>query len=166
MGAIFPDEVKIYVVAADIDGTALATSDAITSYVTNYKKSGGNKDTEQIVLFGGANLEKEMPREQFEVSFDVIPQYGADATLFDEYVSGTALTSAGEAAAKAIFIEATDGTYFYTIAMNNCKAVTWEPENAADDYLKGTITFKFNATTSAGTANYEVSSTASSTHVW
>ncbi len=48
------------------------------------------------------------------------------------------------------------------MAFNNCRAVTWEPEMAADDMLKGSITFKFAPETSLGVANLRTSALAAS----
>ncbi len=41
----------------------------------------------------------------------------------------------------------------------NCSTVTWEPESASDEYLKGTITFKLPATDASGNANIKIEHT-------
>jgi len=164
---IFPDEATIYIVTSGTAGSALVASNAVTGDVSNFSESGGDKDTESIPVFGGGNIDKENPRSQVEVSFDVemqyVPTYGA-ITKWDAFKYGTGLTSATEGTAQAIFIQWTDGTYYYTRMYNNAKGVTWNPTSAADGNLKGTMGFKLSPTTSAGTANVVITSTAASAH--
>lgn len=163
---IFPDEATISVVAADINGSALASTDSVTGEVSNFSETGGEKDTESIPVFGGGNIDKENPRSQVEVSFDVELQYNpdqGDATKWDVFKYGAGLTSATEGASKAIFVQWTDGSNYYTRAYNNAKAVTFNPESSADGNLRGTLTFKLSPTTSAGTANVRIAAVASST---
>ena len=166
---IFPDEAKIYIVAADVNGSTLATSDEVTGEVSNYSESGGEKDLETIPVFGGGNIDKEGARSQVEVTFDVEMQYttpqGA-VTKWDEYKYGAGLTSATEGVAKAIFIEWTDSSNFYTRAYNNVKGVSWNPTSGADGNLKGTMTFKLSPTTAAAAANVKVAALAASTISW
>ena len=161
---IQPSETRIYIAAADVNGQDLATSNMIKGEIENWNLSGGNQEVESVPVFGDgtttAFLDKEKPREQFEVSFDVYINNTASSSLdrWDIYKYGTGGTSATEGSAKAIFIESvTDGKY-KTTAMNNCRAVTWEPGQQADDFLKGTMTFKFSPTTSASAANLKTSS--------
>lgn len=163
MGAIFPTQVKVYVAASSLAASVVGTSTyEVQGDITNYNVSGGSADVESVPVFGNGNINKMKPREQFEVSFDVIPQFGSTSTRWDVFKYGSGLTSATDGATQSIYIQATDGTNFYTIAMNNCEAVTWEPENSADDMMKGTITFKFSPTTSLGSANLKVSTVAAS----
>ncbi len=161
MGAIQPEEATIYINDADTEPSAFSTgATIITGSVTNFKESGGEEDVESNPVFGGGNIDKVKPRTQIEVSFDVILQYGSNSTVFDELKWGSGLTSAGDSPSKAIAIEFTDGTNYYTRVYNNAKAVTFEPEASSDDFLKGTITFKLSPTTSSGTENLKVAATA------
>lgn len=160
MGAIFAEQATVYVGEADIAPSALVASSAtfdMTGYVTNYSESGMEEDVESIMVFGGGNIDKVKPRTQGEVSFDVILQYGTDVTIFDSFKWGAAVSgeylSSGNSPTKQIIIQFTDGTNYYSTAFNNVKAVTFEPEAAADDVLKGTITFKVSPTTSGAVAN-------------
>lgn len=163
---IFPDEASIYIVAAGINGSALKSSNSVTGEVSNFSESGGEKDVETIYVFGGGSIDKENPRSQVEISFDVemqyIPPYGAN-TKWDEYKFGTGLTSATDGTAKAIFIQWTDGTTFYTRAYNNAKGVSWSPSSSADGNLKGTLTFKLSPTTASAAANLKVAAVAATT---
>jgi hypothetical protein len=166
---IFPDEATIYIVNADVDGSSLASSDEVTGEVSNFSESGGEKDIETIPVFGGGNLDKESSRSQIEVSFDVELQYSppnGNVSKWDEFKYGSGLTSATEGVSKAIYVQWSDGTNYYTRAYNNAKAVTWNPESGADGNLRGTITFKLSPTTSAAAANLQVVETAASTISW
>ena len=166
MGAIFPEEATVYIGDVDINPSALVAASGtldVTGEITSFSESGGEEDVDQIVVFGGGNLEKVKPRTQIEVSFDIAMQYDPDegeSTKWDGYKWGSGLTSAGNAPSKSVAITFTDGTNYYTRVYNNVKAITFEPETDAEDYLKGTITFKLNPTTSDGTENLKVSATA------
>jgi len=157
MAGVFPSETSIYIVAANTNGSALTVGDKVIGEITNFSLSGGDQDVESIPVIGGF-VDKEMPRNQFEVSFDVIVQNTAASTLdrWDIYKYAGGLSSA-EGALKAIFVESSTGSLYKTFAFNNARAVTWEPEMAADDMLKGSITFKFAPTTALGAANLKTS---------
>lgn len=163
---LFPDESTIYIVSADTAGSAIASSDGVSGEVSNYSESGGDKEISSIPVFGGGNIDKEEPRSQVEVNFDVELQYSPEngnITKWDEYKLGSGLSSSTEGASKAIYIQWTDGSNYYTRAYNNARAITWNPESAADGNLKGSITFKLSPTTSANSANLQVSAVAAST---
>ena len=166
MGAIFPIDTKIYISTAGTAGSALASSDAVTTEVTNFSVNGGSKDVEAIPLFGGAFINKELPREQYELALDVIVDYANsvrwDALIMGGTISSVEATSAGVALPKKIFIESVNGTDYRTMAMDNCLGVTFEPEMSADEYLKGTITFKFSATDEDALANLKIKNVAAS----
>jgi hypothetical protein len=163
MAGVFPNEVSIYIAPADTDGSSLTAAHMVVGEITNLSLSGGAQDIESIPVIGGF-VDKEMPREQFEVSFDVIVSNTAASTLdrWDTYKYGSTGASTGESDNKAIFLAADTGTQAKTLAMNNCRAVTWEPELAADDMLRGSMTFKFSPETSLGAANLKTSALAPS----
>lgn len=163
---IFPDEATISVVAADVAGSLVVASDAITGDVSNYSETGGDKEMESIAVFGGGNIDKENPRGQVEISFDVEMQYGTGVTKWDIFKYGAGLTSATEGTAKAIYIQWNSGSDFYTRAYNNAKGITWNPTSAADGNLKGTMTFKLSPTTSTAAANVQIVALAASTLNW
>lgn len=173
--AIFPEQAAIYITSTSVAASALATSDAVTAEVTNFSQSGGEEDVEAIPVFGGGNIDKVKPRTQIEVSFDVVLRYNTDqATMlkWDELKFGTLVSSTStiksntSAEYKRIYVQWTDGTSYYTRAYNNVRAVTFEPESSADEYLKGTITFKCSPTTADDVANHQIKSLAASTVVW
>ncbi len=161
MGAIQPEEASVLINTVDTEPSAMATgADTITGSITNFSESGGEEDVESTPVFGGGNIDKIKPRTQIEVSFDIILEYGSSSTLFDTYKWGAGLKSDGDSVEKTVSIEFTDGTNFYSRVYNNVRAVTFEPESAADDFLKGTITFKLSPTTSVGVANLQIAATA------
>jgi len=164
MGGIFPNETTIYIAASGLDASAVASSNSIVGEITNWSLSGGEADIESIPVIGGF-VDKENPRTQFEVSFDIIVQNTSTTTLdrYDTYKYGTGLTSATEGTAHTMWIKHTSNSLTKAFGFNNIKAVTWEPEMAADDMLRGTMTFKFSPTTELGVANLQTSSTAGST---
>jgi len=166
---IFPDEATMYIVSADTNGADLEATDLVTGEISNFSESGGEKDTESIAVFGGGNIDKESPRSQFEVSFDVQMQYSpaqGASTKWDAFKFGSGLTSATEGAAQAIYIQWSDGSSYYTRAYNNVKGVSFSPTSSADGNLTGTITFKLSPTTSDASANMQVVAAAASTVSW
>jgi len=157
MGALQPDEVTIYIVdGADGIDTDLTSANDVTVLLNSYQESGGEKDTKSFPMFGGAFLERENPRSQFEVSFDCVVQYGTDATTFDNYRYGSNLDSSSEGNIKTIVLHWTDGTNHYYRAYNNARAIQWEPGMETDGFLQGTLTFKLNPTDEAGVGNVQV----------
>jgi acetylglutamate kinase len=164
--AMFPEEATIIIAAS---GAVSSTGIAVTAEVTNFTESGGEEDIESVPVFGGGNIDRMKPRTQIEVSFDVVLRYNTASTMlkWDEYVMGaiasSTVSSSTSAATKAIYIQFTDGTYYYTRAYNNAKGITFEPDVAADDMATGTITFKLSPTTAAGGANKIVKAAAAST---
>ena len=172
MAALDGVQAQVWVGAINIAPSALMSSansasfDA-TGYITNFTESGGESDVESTPVFGGGNIDKNMPTSQIEVSFDIILQHGTNVTKFDEFKWGDAVSSeylsSGASPSKQIIVEWKDGSNYYTRAYNNCKAVTFEPDGAADDFVKGTITFKLSPTTSSGKANMRIKAAAAST---
>lgn len=159
MGGVFPSETSVYITTSGTAAASLTADHKIVGEVTNWSISGGDQDVESIPVIGGF-VDKELPRNQFEVSFDVIVANTATSTLdrYDTFQYGSGLTSATEGTDKVIYIHFVSGGFSKLIGMNNCRSITWEPEQSADDMLRGTITFKFSPTTSLGVANLKTSS--------
>lgn len=164
MVAINRDMVSIYIVSADTDGSALATSDIIKGEITSHNLTGGTQDVESVPAFGGF-IDKEKPREQFEISMDVVPKIDSSAAVTDRWdimKYGSTGLSSGEGSSYAIFIVAQNGSYYKTTAINNAKVTTWEPSHDADDNAAGSITFKFSPEDDIGAANLKTSALAPS----
>ena len=158
MGGVFPSETTISIVASGTNGSAITVADKVAGEVTNWSLSGGEQEIESIPVIGGF-VDKEVPRTQFELSFDVIVQNTVASTLdrWDIFKYGTTGSAANEGIDKAIFIMSLTNSLAKTFAFNNCRTITWEPEMAADDMLKGSLTFKFSPTTPLGVTNLKTS---------
>lgn len=170
MGGVFPSDTTIYIGTVDTIGASLCvSSNAIVGEIEKFSITGGEQDVESVPVIGGF-VDKETPRSQFEVSFNVIVNNTA-ASTFDRWDalkfggSASEYTSAVEASKKAITIVMSKdgGTPWKFYAFNNCRAVTWEPEMSSDDMLRGTITFKFSPTTALGVPNLKTSTCTTST---
>lgn len=159
MVAISRSRTTIYIVAADTAPSALASSDIVTGEIKSYSKSGGEDDVESDPVFGGF-VDKEKPRSQFEVSFEVIPALGSTAEDWEALIYGEdtgeagIYTSALNAANKMIVIQGAEGSDYKSWAFNNCNAVTLDYDHNADDNQTATLNFKFSPTTSAGAPNF------------
>lgn len=169
--AVTPERAIVYIGAASLTPSLLGSSaTAVTAEITNFSESGGEEDFESVPVFGGGNIDKTKPRTQIEVSFDVIIRYASTAATelkWDAYkwgaVSGSTVSSSTDAGNNCIFVQFTDGTYYYTRGYNNAKGYTFEPTAAADDFLSGTITFKLSPTTAAGNPNLRIANIQAST---
>lgn len=172
--AMMPEEAIVYITSSTIAPSSLVPSThGVTAEVTNFSESGGEEDVESTPVFGGGNIDKTKPRSQIEVSFDIVMRYDSDSAKvlkWDAMKYGTItsdeVTSAGSPEVKRIYVQWSDGTNYYTRAYNNAKAVTFEPESAADDFLKGTITFKLSPTTAEGAANLKIAEKAATAMTW
>lgn len=167
MAAIFPNETAIYIVDSGTAGSALASSDAVTTEITNWSTSGGERDVESVPVFGNAFIDKEMPRGQYEISMDVVCSYTNavrwEALTMGGDLSSSSAESSSEPTLKRLFIEANTGSDYKTMAMDNCRGVTMDGEMSADEYWKGTITFKFSPTDSSSASNLKIAKAAAST---
>lgn len=131
----------------------------ITTEVSNFDEGGGGKDVETVAHFGNAYLTIKKSQEQFEVSFDVDVNdtTWAQVMSYDVSTSGSAtkVTSGGDQLPYKIKIEYLDSEYpaevgsaagvvgaGYKMLFYNAYGVNFEKESAADDYLKGTISFR------------------------
>ena len=157
--AWFPDDAIIRMERRDTGSITTFTTE-----VTNLNDGGGAKDTESIAHFGGAFLVINKPQEDFEVSFDVdvvdttwMEIISADVTE----VSGSArmVKSGGDQQEFKVKIEWVDTTNneAYKIIYYGARGVDFSKDNAADDRLTGTISFKVAPTDPNGSPQrYEI----------
>lgn len=164
--ALLPEQAKIYIVDAGTDPSTGLTGSEVEAEVTNFSQSGGEEDVDSRKVFGGGNIDLIKPREQMEVTFDVIIRYGTDSTKWDEYIWGATLKSSGDAPKKDLYIEFTDGTLFYTRGYHNAKGINFDPDVAADDLVSGTVNFKLSPTDADGNEQFQVGTTAASAMTW
>jgi len=159
--AMFPTDATI-----KIEEKSTGVIQTVTTQVTNFSDGGGGKDTESIAHFGNAFLVVTKPQEDFEVAFDV----SIKDTFWSQMISDSTTVVVGTSAGSFIQsisggdqndfkvrIEWVTGSDAYKIIYYNCKGVTFEKDNAADDRLTGTITFKVSPTSAVGSGQkYEM----------
>jgi hypothetical protein len=157
------DQATIWLAPKDtVGGDLAANGKVITTLVSNYDESGGAKENDSIAHFGGAFVDRKVPQEQFEVSFDVTIRHGADSTLFDKIRADAVIEADGAGAdfvVGAVMIQVTDGTNHYWVAYNNVQAINFDKEFSADEELKGTLTFKLSPSDEDGVTNLKYGNT-------
>lgn len=171
MTAISRNRVRIWIAplgtaASTLINTGTTTLAPIKGEIKSYARSGGEDQTDSTPVFGGF-VDEEKPSSQVELSFDVIPslEYG---NRFDALINGVdaatnVYTMASQAANRTIFIEATDGTNHFTWGFNNCNAVSYTNDHAADGNRMGKLSFKFSPTNATGVSNYMAKSVVATT---
>lgn len=153
--AWFPSDAKIKV---EKKGT-VGSVQTITTEVTNFSDGGGDKTTDSVPHFGGAYLLVKKPQADYEVEF----QTSASDSRWFEMLSGTLteatgsfrlVSSGGTQNPFKIKIEwlSPDNNEAFKILYYNAYAVTVKKDNAADDRLTSTISFKVTPTDANGSA--------------
>lgn len=136
--------------------------------IQNISQSGGGQDTEGIVCFGNKRITQLRPQEDIEVALEVI----FTDTTFDQMMYGGTLSSGQIVSGTEYGSNATNKKRWrITITwqdpdsttetsaerlrwiFKDCYAVSWEPEQSSDEYLKGTITFKVPPTDKSGNSS-------------
>ena len=143
--AYFPDDC---IITIEKKG---GTAQTVTTDVTNFTDGGGGKDTESIAHFGGAKLTIKKPQEDFEVSFDVDINDTTWANVMSGSIttagSGTKVSSDGtqdDYKVKLAWEDPDIGSAGFKIIYYNAHMVSYEKDNAADDYLKASVSFKLS----------------------
>lgn len=163
--AIYREDVKIYIAAANTNGSALASSNIVAGEITSHGFSGGNRERTSDPAFGGY-IQTRSPRGDFELTMDIAPKLSGTASTddrWDLYKFGTTGLSTGEEQALAIFIQRNNGSSYKTTAFNNAYVTSWEPSHDAGEYEKGSVTFTIAPETDTGAANIKTSALAAST---
>ncbi len=163
MAGVFPNETSIFIVAADVNGSAVTTASKIVGEIKDFKISGLEQENDYKNLFGG-QLEIEKPRSNGEVSFSISVANTAASVLdrWDNYKFPTG-KSTDETSNQAVFISHLSNGIWKTVAINNAKVTTLDTEMNADEELTKSITLKFAAVTPLGVANLRTSALAYST---
>jgi len=160
MTAVKRDYVKIAIVATGTNATDLASTDFISGEIKSYSKSGGEKDVESVPHFGG-DVDKEKPRSQFELSFDVTPSID-DAGKWEEIAYGSATVGGNvgylsnvDPGEKAVFIQNWKGdSEKISYAFDNCGVTVLDMEQDAEDNQTKSLNLKFASENSSGRANF------------
>lgn len=158
-----------------IGAASAASSDCtdVTTFISNFSHSGGTQDRESIKLYGGASINRRMPRSDVEVSFDFVAQ-GSGALYFEQLAAGTAfdgttaVSSDTDAAEKVVYVTFTedDSSDVKTFAYNNAICTVYNTDLDAEGLLSGSVTLKLSATNESGTDNWQVVKAAASTVSW
>ena len=161
---VFPNETNIFIQSANVNGSALVAGDKIIGEITNWKVNGGAISKDLVNVFGG-QLDIRKPREMVEVSFDIYTSnlYSSTVDRWNSYNFSDG-TSSSLPIQKSIFISSLSNSLWRTIAVNYADITTSEPEMAADDALKFSVTFKVVPLSTLGVANLKSSSLAYSTN--
>ena len=149
------DGVTIYFAPVDSVGSDLAT-DAVQyqSFITNFDESGGEQEYESISVFGNGNVDKQKPKTQKELTFDVVMRHNSNLVDFKKIADGVGVVgAANNEVVGVIIIQQTDGSNYYYQAYNNVKAVVFDTEFAAEDEWRGTLRFKLSPTDPSGVSN-------------
>jgi len=157
--AFFSGDAVVSIGAASAAASACTT---FTTYITNFKVSGGEADTEVINVFGNANIFKRSPRGEYEASFDFIMR-GDSGTLFEQLVGSSSLDSSLATAVDmstlpqetVVYVQLLneDGDTYKSYGFNNALCTYYEGELGADEHATGSVTFKIPAKTETGTSN-------------
>jgi hypothetical protein len=137
-------------------GTA-GSVQTITTEVTNFSDGGGDKTTDTIAHFGGAYLIVKKPQADYEVEF----QTSASDSRWFEMLSGNLtevvgsfrlVKSGGAQNPYKIKVEwlSPDNSEAFKILYYGAYAVTVKKDNAADDRLTSTISFKVSPSDANG----------------
>ena len=160
MTAISRSKVKIYIGEAD---AAVGSCTVIEGEIKSYSKSGGEREEDSDAVFGGY-IDIEKPISQVEISLEVRPKLDANQTRWDAMAYTLDGTNAGiytmaeqngtQPTGKIIYVQATDGTNYSTLAFNNTNVTVFDLDHNADENRTGNITFKFSPTDSEGVSNF------------
>ena len=161
MTAISREMVKIAIVEAATNPSAIAETDYIRGEIKSYNKTGGDKEVESDPHFGG-NVRKDQPRNEIELSFEVTPSMeDADRweklTLGYETVGGqTVYVTNKDATDKCVFIEAvkSDGSNPMSWAFDNAVVTTMDMDHNADDVQTKSLNLKLTPENENGRTNY------------
>ena len=147
--------VKIYVVPAGTNGSAVNV-EPLKGEITNYDKTGGERNRESEPVFGGF-AHREESRSDYEIEFGIIPSLthigrweGMDMGAHDTDVWASNIDPED----KAIFIVAEIGSDTVTYAFNNAYALNFDWSHEANDVREGTMNFKIAPEDVDGLANF------------
>ena len=146
------DNVVVWIAPANTQGSELSTAGTVISgLVTSYDRSGFSQTTEQIDVMGG-NVASKQPREQFEISMDVVISDATNRNIFNEINMG--LVDLGMVALQ----KTNGGGEYQWEAINNVSGFTFEGSFSADAQWEGSVTFTATAFDENGNHNWDFGS--------
>lgn len=147
--------------------------------ILSFNLGGGEAETDEVYTFGNKTFNFQKPRAKFTIECECI----VNSSLFDMVHLGAPSTTTPEArsnrlikssattnqwrvifwfqsatyhkknATKTIIVPSKAQSVYRVICVD-VKAVSFEKEFTADDYMKGTLNLEFSATSSEGYANF------------
>ena len=160
--ALSGDRVTIWFAPVDSVGSDLATDGVkFQSFISNFSESGGEKQIDTVNTFsdtgihGAISIKK--PRDQKELSFDVVLRHGDKIVDFKKIERGENVVGASvDQPVGMIVVQNTDGVgnYYYQ-AYNNVDAVVFDTEFSAEEEWKGSLKFKLNVADPNGVYNLQ-----------
>ena len=157
------DRVTIWFAPANTVGADLdSKGQKYQSFITNFDESGGAKDTEQVNVFSDTgiigNVVRKKPREQKELSFDIILRFDDKMVDFQKIENGEEISPADEYeddfVVGMVAIQVTDGdSNYYWKAYNNVDAINFDTEFSAEEEWKGTLNYKLSPANPNGVTN-------------
>jgi hypothetical protein len=155
--SINKDNVTIYVAAADVDGSSLASSNSVVGEITSVSWSGLEPQRETVNVYGG-QVRKKQPRTDYEVSMEVLLS-GASATTIERWqkLFMSDGTSTSDPVNSMIMIEALKGSVYDSTGFNNAEITTLSFDAPADDSVTMSLTFTGSSTSELGAANVKSS---------
>ncbi|MAH49936.1 hypothetical protein CMI37_29225 [Candidatus Pacearchaeota archaeon] len=172
-----PDHFEGEDVIITMEESGQATVTNVEGRVLSWNLSGGASSTDEVYAFGNKTFNFQKPREKFTVSFEVMVN---DSDFdFVHLGSGTGTPALGSMAGKPSTSAETPSQWriimwfqtassqlatgsivvpdtavsVYRMIFVDCKAITFDKEFAADEYMKGTLSFEFSATDDGGNPN-------------
>ena len=170
----YPDDAYVGIARIDDLGSEFEAATDISSW----SESGFTQDISSENYFANAKVTKQEPQEDGEVKFDIALTRGEWERIFwnatgSDFTSGsarqkyritllvtdvsTATGSLSKAFPQASYasgsIGGAEAKNVYRVIYANAYATSFEPSMAADEYMKGTITFKVPPTDEEGYGN-------------
>ena len=145
--------------------------------VTNISLSGGTSDVETVRTFGGNSIQIQKPSGEYEISFDYVTKdstfafLNLDSTTTGNMAAGTEYRSGTESSKKRFrivlwilgegasvaessgVVVPEDAGEIVRYIFKDCYSVSNDEEFSAEEYMKGTISFKTGSTDEDGYAN-------------
>jgi hypothetical protein len=159
MTAINRNMVRIAIMEAGTNPSAVQETDYIRGEIKSYNKTGGDKEVESDPHFGG-DVRKDQPRNEIEISFEITPSLDnasrwENLSYGTEVVGGqTIYVTSADATDKAVFIENITGTTAMSWAFDEALVTTLDIDHNADDVQTKSLNLKLAPQNQNGRTNF------------
>jgi hypothetical protein len=166
-------------ISTDSGWTAATAIQNVEGKILSWNIGGGAQSVEDIYAFGNKTFSFSKPREKFTATFDVVVNsgdfalvnFGGQTSAKIGSMPGKIVKSADTPRRWRVIMWFQNSAYHvrntartilvpsktqscYRMIFVDCKAVSFDREFSADEYLKGTLTLEFSATDSKGYSNW------------